>query len=155
MDLFLASGGGFLAAVIWMDLMFDTLAVGPRAAGPDGAELPEDSLARIATYYRRVTTTASPMNYLVSAVMAGMVLVLVLQLTTGDAAAAPAATSLALCGVPITLALLRVFPNAIRLGTRTDSIGEQSRLARAILFDHLLCFAAMLAFLVVRFSVSA
>lgn len=155
MDLFLASGGGFLAAVIWMDLMFDTLAFGPRTAGPDGAELPEDSLARIATYYRRVTTTASPMNYLISAVMGGMVLVLVSQLAAGDAPTGPAATSLALCGVPIALALLRVFPNAIRLGTRTDSIGEQSRLARAILFDHLVCFAAMLAFLVVRFSASA
>lgn len=68
---------------------------------------------------------------------------------------APAATSLALCGVPITLALLRVFPNAIRLGTRTDTIGDQSRLARAILLDHLLCFTAMVAFLVVRFSLSA
>ncbi len=148
MNLFLGVGGGFLAAVLWMDLMFDVLALRARA----GEEVPEESLAQIATYYRRVTTTASPMNLLISAVMAGMIAVLTLQLFRGDGARLHAAVSLALCGVPIGLALSRVFPNAMRLGSRVDALQEQSRLARAICIDHLMCLAAILAFLALRFA---
>jgi len=155
MDLFLAAGGGFLLAVIWMDLMFDVLALGRRIDGPGGPELPEESLAQIAGYYRRVTTTASPMNLLISAVMAGLVVVLVLQLLRGEAAMTTTLGSLAICGVPIALALTRVFPNAVRLGSRGDSAAEQSRLARAICIDHFACFAAMLAFVVLRLCAHA
>lgn len=151
MDLLLGTGGGFLAAVIWMDLLFDVLALGPRERG----ELPEESLAQVAGYYRRVTTTAWPMNLLVSAVMAALVVTLAWQLVTSTPARTTAAVSLALCGVPIVLALARVFPNAIRLGARKDSRAEQSRLARAIAIDHLLCFGAMLAFLAVRFTAAS
>jgi hypothetical protein len=112
--------------------------------------LPEEALAQIAGYYRRVTTTASPMNLLISTVMASMVGVLSLQLVRGDGAASIAAASLAICGIPIALALTRVFPRAVRLGSRRDDSGEQSRLARAICIDHMLCFAAMLGFLALR-----
>ncbi len=146
MDLFLACGGGFLVAVIWMDLMFDVLALSSRAE-----ELPEDSLSQVTTYYHRVTTTASPMNLLISAVMAGMVAALAGQLAQQDERWPVAAASLAFCGVPIALALWRVFPNAIRLGHRTDSIVVQTRLARSIAIDHLMCLAAMVGFLAVRF----
>lgn len=151
MDLLLGTGGGFLVAVIWMDLMFDVLALGPRRDG----ELAEESLAQIATYYRRVTTTASPMNVLVSAVMASLVGTLARQLYAGDGDRRVALASLALCGVPIVLALVRVFPNAIRLGTRRDPRAEQSRLARSIAIDHLLCLTAMLAFLALRFTAAS
>lgn len=148
MDTFLAAGGGFLVAVIWMDLMFDMLAL----RLPAGGELPESSLSQIAGYYRRVTTTASPMNYLISAVMAGIVGILLYQMIGRPASRPVAVASLALCGVPISLALLRVFPDAIRLGARTDSVCEQSRLAQGICRAHLLCLAAMLVFLAVRFA---
>lgn len=147
MDLFLGVGGGFLVAVIWMDLMFDVLALAPHG----GDSLPEESLSRIATYYRRVTTEAAPMNTLVSAVMAGIVGVLARRLFTGEGDIFLDALSLAFCGLPVALALLRVFPNAIRLGTRKDPVAVQSALARAIAIDHLLCLGAMLGFLVVRF----
>lgn len=147
-DLFLTAGAGFLLAVIWMDLMFDVLALARREDG----RLPEDSLSQIAGYYRRVTTTASPMNLLISAVMTAMVGVLVLQIVRGDGSRAVAAGSLGLCGVPIVLALTRVFPNAVRLGTRSDDAGRQSALARSICIDHFFCFAAMLGFLALRLS---
>lgn len=154
MDLILAAGAGFLVAVIWMDLMFDVLAL---AGGRRGRVEPlaEPSLAAIAGYYRRVTTTAWPMNLLVSAVMGALVVVLAVQLVRGDPSRGVTAASLALCGVPITLALVRVFPNAIRLGSRVDPPDEQSRLARAICLDHLLCLAAMVAFLAVRLTLAA
>lgn len=155
MNLFLTAGGGFLIAVIWMDLMFDVLAFGPRTSGPAANELEADSLDRIATYYRRVTTTAWPMNQLVGAVMTTMVAVLILQLVRGEGDARLAAISLGLCGVPIGLALIRVFPNAVRLGTRSDPAAEQTRLARAILVDHIFCITAMVVFLVLRLGSGA
>jgi hypothetical protein len=144
---FLAAGGGFLLAVIWMDLMFDVLSLRPR---DERACLPEESLAQIAGYYRRVTTTAWPMNLLISVVMTAMVVTLVTQLVRGDRMLAGA--SLALCGVPIGLALTRVFPNAVRLGARTDDAAVQSSLARSICIDHLVCFGAILAFVVLRLA---
>jgi hypothetical protein len=149
-NLVLTAGAGFLLAVIWMDLMFDVLALGRREEG----RLAETSLAQIAGYYRRVTTTASPMNLLISLVMATIVLMLGMHLVRGDGSRTVAAASLALCGVPIGLALTRVFPNAVRLGARTDDAATQSTLARSICIDHFFCFAAMLAFLVLRLSAS-
>jgi hypothetical protein len=124
------------------------LALGRREEG----RLAETSLAQIADYYRRVTTTASPMNLLISLVMATIVLVLTTQLVRGDGSRTVAASSLALCGVPIGLALTRVFPNAVRLGARSDDAATQSTLARSICIDHFFCFGAMLAFLVLRLS---
>lgn len=54
----------------------------------------------------------------------------------------------ALAGVPVVLALTRTVPNAVRLGRRTDTAAEQTRLARAIYRDHIVCALGMLAFLV-------
>jgi hypothetical protein len=53
-----------------------------------------------------------------------------------------------LAGVPILLAMVRTVGNAVRLGTRADGVAEQSRLARAICRDHLLCLTSLAAFLV-------
>jgi hypothetical protein len=46
------------------------------------------------------------------------------------------------------IALTRTVPNAVRLGRRADTAVEQTRLARAIYWDHLVCALAMLGFLV-------
>ena len=59
--------GGFLLAVLWMDLMFDVQALRHRA---DSGALPEEVLRSITAYYRRVTTQARPMGHLVGGVMA-------------------------------------------------------------------------------------
>jgi hypothetical protein len=40
----------------------------------------------------------------------------------------------------------------VRLGARQDGAGEQSRMARAILRDHLLCAAAIATVLVVQLA---
>jgi len=52
-------------------------------------------------------------------------------------------TTLALAVVPIALAGSRTVPSAVRLGTRRDDIAGQSRLARRILADHLVCLACI------------
>ena len=48
---------------------------------------------------------------------------------------------------PILPAVLRTVPNAVRLGKREGHAAEQTRLARAVLLDHLLCAIGMGTFL--------
>jgi len=138
--------GGFLLAVLWMDLMFDVQVL----EGQQRRELPEAVLSSIAAYYRRVTTLARPMGHLVGAMMLIGMLTLLLQTVRGGERRWIAVVSLFLFGVPAALGLFHVYPNAVRLGSRADSALEQSRLARAIHREHLLCLGAMLSFVVLQ-----
>jgi hypothetical protein len=142
----LAACGGFLVGVLWMDLMFDVQTLAHPAGGP----LPDAVLASIAAYYRRVTTDAHPMGLLVGAVMLVTLAGTMHQLLRGRTRLAARVGALLLAGVPIVAALGRVLPNAVALGARTGSLDVQSALARAICRDHLLCLAAMLAFVALQ-----
>lgn len=137
---------GFLIAVLWFDLMFDVQVIPHRRA----AQVPDDVVASIATYYRRVTTDASPMGKLISVVMAALVGLLVWQAARGDTPGVVSALSLAGSAAAIVLALTRVVPHAVRLGQRTDTAAAQSSLARGILRDHLAFLALMVSVLVVQ-----
>jgi hypothetical protein len=137
----LAACGGFLLAVLWMDLMFDVQVLRHRRE----AELPEPVVASIAGYYRRVTTEASPMGRLVGVVMVVALVAALTQLAVGPARGW-SLLALGLAAAPIALAAARVVPNAVRLGARAGSAAEESALARGICRDHLLCFASILAF---------
>ena len=141
----LTACSGFLLAVLWMDLIFDVQVLEHRSAGE---ELPEPVLASIANYYHRATTTSRPMSRLIALVMLILLAALGFQAALGHDPAWLLATSAALAGVPVALALTRTVPNAVRLGHRADGPAEQSRLARAICRDHLVCACGMLAFLV-------
>ena len=136
---------GFLIAVLWMDLMFDVQVLAHRRADV----LPESVLTSIACYYRRVTTTARPMGHLIAAVMAIMLLALGFRAVSAHDPRWLTAVSAMLAVGPVLLALLRTVPNAVRLGKRTSSTVEQSRLARSVCADHLACLACESAFLAV------
>ena len=140
-----AAGAGFLLAVLWFDLMFDVQVL----RHPDG-ELPETVLASIAGYYRRVTTEARPMNRLVAVVMLSTVTAIVVQLIRGDAPRWVSAASAVAALVPIGLAGGRTVPDAVRLGTRRDSVPAQSRLARSVCRDHLVCVAGIATLLLTQ-----
>ena len=75
---------------------------------------------------------------------------LLMQIIGGSQQRLVGLLSLPFCGAPILLAGLRVVPNAVRLGSRVDSAGEQSRLARAICRDHLLCLGGIVIFVTVQ-----
>ncbi|WP_414687829.1 hypothetical protein [Mycobacterium sp.] len=137
--------GGFLLAVLWMDLIFDTEVLAHRNSGD---ELPESVLNSIAGYYHRATTASRPMSHLVALVMLILLGALALRTINGRDPGWLIVVSAALAGVPILLALVRTVPNAVRLGTRGGNVVEQTRLARSICRDHLLCFASMFAFVV-------
>ena len=141
---------GFLLAVLWFDLMFDVQVLGPRSVGEP---LAEQVLASIAAYYRRVTTHARPMSYLVALVMLVMMGGTLVQLFVGPGALAIRLAALALCGVPIVTARVRTVPNAVRLGARIDSPQVQSALARAICRDHLAFFPSIAAFAAIQLLV--
>jgi hypothetical protein len=146
MQPFVVAGAGFLLAVLWFDLMFDMQVL--RHRGRD--ELPEPVLASIAGYYRRVTTDAHPMGRLVAAVMLATLAALVAQAVAGDPARWVTVVSLAAALTGVGLAGTRTVPHAVRLGGRGDRPGDQSRLARSILRDHMVCLAAIATLLVVQ-----
>jgi hypothetical protein len=141
----LTACSGFLFAVLWMDLMFDIQVFGHRSAGE---ELPEPVLASIAGYYHRATTTSRPMGRLIALVMLILLSALGFQATLGKDPGWLLVVSAGLAGIPTMLALTQTVPDAIRLGHRTDSVAEQSHLARSVCRDHLVCVGCMLAFLV-------
>lgn len=142
----ITAAAGFLIAVLWFDLMFDVQALAHRRS----PEVPEPVLRSISAYYRRVTTTASPMGRLVALTMAVLLLTLVVQAVDGGAPAWVSAVSLSAALLAIGLAGARVFGRARRLGARTDSAAVQSAIARGILRDHLICLAAMVVLLAVQ-----
>src|SRR6185503_6229458 len=102
MTAFVTSGAGFLLAVLWFDLMFDVQVL--RNPARRGA------LDSVSAYYRRVTTTARPMNLLVGAVMAGTLAAVVAQVVGDEAPDWAAWASLALAGTAIGLAAVHTFP---------------------------------------------
>jgi hypothetical protein len=135
-----------------MDLMFDVQVLGH---GPQNKELPEEVLGSIAAYYRRVTTLARPMGHVVGGVMLIGILTLVLQTLLAGHSRWIGGFSLLLFGAPVAMALFRVYPNAVRLGSRADPVLEQSRLARAIHKGHLFCLGAMLSFVLLQLLVGS
>ncbi|HKC51875.1 MAG TPA: hypothetical protein VKF60_13850 [Myxococcota bacterium] len=151
MNTLLAACGGFLLAILWMDLIFDTQVLGkPRENGA----LPESVLESIAGYYRRATTDSYPMSRLIAVVMGLAVLGSAIALFAGRGPLSLRVLALTVVTGPAVLARVRVVPNAVRLGGRKDDLATQTSLARAICRDHFLCLAGISAFLAVEFSLA-
>ena len=145
MEAFVTAGAGFLLAVLWFDLMFDVQALRGR-----GAVLPEEVLASIAGYYRRVTREARRMNKLVAAVMTGTLAAIVVQIAKGDDPRWVGWVTLGLVVPAIGIAATHTFAAGARLGARRDPPEVQSRIARSILRDHLVCLALVVAVLAIQ-----
>ena len=139
----LTACGGFLFAVLWLDLIFDVQVLRFRSATTD---LPEAVLASIAAYYHRATTTSRPMNRLIAVVMVVLLGALTYQSARGHDPWWLLVLSAALAGSPIMLALTQTVPDAVRLGRRTDGPPEQTRLARSVCRDHIVCAGCIFAF---------
>src|SRR5262245_47796354 len=140
-----SAGAGFLACVLWFDLMFDVQA---RVRSRD--DLAPATRSSIASYYARVTTAARPMNRLVAVAMAVTVIALIGVIVRDELPWWRAIPSLFLAVGAIVLAGARTVGNAVRLGQQIDDSATQSRLARAILRDHVVCIIAIGAVLVLQ-----
>src|SRR5215470_1899759 len=112
----LSACGGFLLAVLWMDLMFDVQVLRHRTP-----ELPEPVVSSIAAYYRRVTTMARPMGHLIAVIMVIAIATLTVQIVANHGRRELALASLLVAGGPIVLAAVRVVPNAVQLAARGGS----------------------------------
>jgi peptidoglycan/LPS O-acetylase OafA/YrhL len=141
----ITAGAGFLLAVLWFDLMHDV-----QVRGRAGGEVREEALASIAGYYRRVTTDARPMNRLVALAMLATLASIVVSIAHGDDPRWVGWASLALVGLAVAVAAGHSVPAAVRLGGRSDAPGVQTRLAKSIYRDHLICLAAVGSTLVVQ-----
>jgi hypothetical protein len=141
------AGAGFLLAVLWFDLMFDVQLLRHR-----GHDLPDEVLGSIAAYYRRVTTTARPMNRLVAATMVTTLAAVIAEVARADHSRWVAWVSLPLLVAPILLAGARTVPSAVRLGGRSDTIAVQAGLARAVYRQHLFCFASVATLLAIQLA---
>jgi hypothetical protein len=144
---FVAAGAGFLLAVLWFDLMFDVQV----RAQPSGT-LPEAVLASIAGYYARVVVASRPMNRLIAVVMLATLAAIIVEIADGDDPAWVAWLSLVLATGAVVRARVRTVPDAVRFGRRSDSPEQQSALARSIYRDHVACFTAILAVLVLQLA---
>jgi hypothetical protein len=142
-----AAGAGFLLAVLWFDLMFDVQVRGHR-----GGSLPEGVLESIAAYYARVTTAARPMNRLVATAMLATIVAIVVQIARGEPRAWVSWVSLALALPAVALAALRIVPDAVRLGARSDPVERQSKLAVDIFRGHVLCVSLIATLLVLQLA---
>jgi hypothetical protein len=145
---FVTAGAGFLLAVLWFDLMFDVQVAAHRCS----EQLPDEVLASIAGYYRRVTTAARPMNRLIALVMIATLAAIVVEIAAGEMEAWVAWASIALALPPIVLAGAHTVPAAKRLGTRRDPVALQSAAARSIFLDHLLCACSIAALLALQLA---
>jgi hypothetical protein len=117
-------------------------------------QVPEDTLASIAAYYRRVTTTASPMGRLVGLIMLVLLGALVVQAISGDEPLWVSVVSIPAALLGIGLAVARIFAQARRLGERKDPPAVQSELARGIFGAHVVCLAAMVTLLATQIASS-
>jgi len=115
-------------------------------------QVPEAVLDSIAAYYRRVTTTASPMGRLVGLVMVILLAALLVQAIWGDEPLWVSFVSIPVALLAIGLAAARIFGQARRLGSRRDPPVVQSDLARGIFRAHIVCLAAMVTVLAVQLA---
>jgi NADH:ubiquinone oxidoreductase subunit 6 (subunit J) len=138
--------------------MFDVQVLRHR----DG-HVPQPVLTSIAAYYRRVTVEARPLTWLVAVVMAGTIAATGAEIVRDDMSKGSAWASFALAVSAIGLAMLHTFPSAVRLATAVldrnetaaDARQAQSRLARSICRDHLLCLAAIGLLLAIQLRAAA
>jgi hypothetical protein len=135
------AGAGFLLAVLWFDLMFDVQCRGHARSD----DLPAEVRSSIATYYARVTTAAHPMSRLIAITMLVTIGAQIAGLVRDELPTWRAVAALVLTIAAVGLAGARTVHNAVRLGRQTDDPATQSSLARLILGDHVRCFSAIAA----------
>jgi len=141
--LILLLGVGFLTAVLWTDLVFDSAILPYRGTGEN---LPEEVLAATSSYYRRVTYKP----YALFVVMAAMLGSLIFQITQGLVPDWVGWTSLVLFLVPSGCAGAYIIPIAVRLGAGKDGIEKQSELARSLFGAHVFCFILVIMLIAIQ-----
>lgn len=144
---YVTAGLGFLAGILWLDLMFDVQLLRARRIQRNSS----DALASIAAYYRHATLGARPMNLLIALVMAATLAAIVLQMTDEPTPHWVSWTSLFTSGLPITLAICSTVPSATKLGALPEQAHEErGRLANRVLRDHVIALMGIVGTLILQ-----
>lgn len=136
---------GFMIAVLYMDLVFDTSAVPHRRAeGP----LPAHVLEPIAMYYRYITRNP----YLLMFVMLTTLASIVAQIVYGLVPRWAGYASLFLILFAMVVGTLKVIPTAQRLAAANEPIEQQTRMVHSMFPSHILLLISILALAAVQFA---
>jgi hypothetical protein len=132
----LSIGIGFLLAVLWIDIIFDSMVLPHR----DTKEpLPQEVLETMTRFFHRLTDKPR----LIFVIMSTMLAIIILQIVQSSVPAWAGWSSLILFLTPTGFAAIRVIPTAQRLGSRKDTIEKQSELARSLIGMHTFCLILM------------
>jgi hypothetical protein len=142
---------GFLLAVLWFDLMFDVQVVPYLELGM----VAEGVLDSISTYYRRVTTDAAPMPFLVGGIMLVAGAAVIVNLIRGRGALWNRSATAVLMLLPVIAARIKVLPDARLLGEGLGDQAARSALALDIFWLHAGALVVVLAAVVLQFLPSA
>jgi hypothetical protein len=134
---------GYLIAVLWIDLIFDSLVLPHKNTNEP---LPEEVLATMASFFKRLTLKPR----LIFVVMITMLTIVILQIVQGTVPAWVAWGSLILVTVPTGYATARVMPAARRLGSRVDGPEKQSELARSLFAMHAFSLSLMTLLMLIQ-----
>jgi len=129
MTLILFACIGFIAAILWVDLIFDALVLPHR--GKD-KPLPEEVLSTMSHFFRRITHRPR----LIFVVMIAIVYVIIRQIVEASVPAWVGWTSLILFLTTAIFASIHIMPTARRFGSRGDEVTKQSELAHSLFFLH-------------------
>jgi hypothetical protein len=139
-------GGGFLLAILWMDLKFDLMA---WTLLREGTPLTPEALATIVSYYAQATLSEQGSFPLISVVMVATLIAVLMQLRSSDPLW-QRVLGLLLVFPPVILAAVKIVPEATSLGLDPHTAAEQSALSLSILKAHLYCLASVIAFLALQ-----
>jgi hypothetical protein len=148
MSLFVVAGAASLFTVLWVDLMFDMR--GRKAASDP---LPQDVLASLSTYYRRVTVDGAPMMYLPVVVMLLTIAAIVVEIARAEVPSWLGWVSLVLAVVAAGTTLFLAVPRGQRIGRGQEPPEVLSALARRVFLFHGLGAASWIVVIGLQLSV--
>jgi len=144
------AGLGFLAGILWLDLIFDAQMLGMRER--DDLQRAE-ALNSVSAYYRHALGGARRLDVFIAVVMMLTLAAIIVQWIGHASPAWVSWTSLIATVVPISIAAGHTIPSAKRLAaTPPEATGERQRLARSVLRDHIVAFSGILLALSVQLA---
>jgi hypothetical protein len=139
------TGIGFMIAVLYMDLFFDSMALPYRKAKTD---LPAEVIDTITAYYGRITQNPWLLIFIMTTTTVCVIWEIVYDLV-------PAKISYPSLGIMVAAMLLgmtRVIPAATRLAQGQESLSSRTRVAHSLFPSHILLLLLVLTLSLLQFS---
>lgn len=139
------TGIGFMIAVLYMDLFFDTMALPYRKAK---ADLPAEVLETITGYYGRITQNPWLLIFVMMTTMISIIWEIVYDLVP----ARISYPSMGIMAAAMLLGMTRVIPAATRLAQGNESVSSRTRVAHSLFPSHIILLLLVLSLAVLQFG---